>query len=793
MSFSFDLTVEGLPLVASIDIEVTMSRVLKVFGTPDERRQLVDAHGSLADYDAFTVVNVSDAVAKRLSRTHLVEDITRQYLLRIGDAVVDTSQPRVTNRGRVRPYKAKADRLTRGPVRHHYIVQFVGPIKSSWLGRVKRAGGEPRAPFQGFAHVVRADERALSAIATLPVVRWIGHLPHEARLAYATRRRLDGGKRADALNAAVPRTRIREGIYTVQFFGPDDLAKGLASVRRLGFKVLDRPADTRLLIVESQKPAAARGAQLRRLSAVHGVAKIRERSVKRPSNDVSAGIMGAAVALAPGLALSGAGETICVCDTGLDTGDPATIHPDFKDRIAGMRSFPITPDFAPDINNPGANDGPSDRDSGHGTHVAGSVLGDGRSSTGLLGLAGPVRGLSHKAKLVFQAVEQELEWKDPADERDFGRFVLAGIPADLTVLLRDAYTRGARIHSNSWGGGDPGAYDAQCEQLDRFVWGHKDMCVLVAAGNDGTDSDGDGTINPMSVTSPATAKNCITVGASENRRPTFNGETYGDWWPRDYPAAPFKNAPMADDPGQIVAFSSRGPTADGRFKPDVVAPGTFVLSTRSRRIAANNTAWAAFPPSRFYFHMGGTSMATPLVAGAVGLLRQYVRQRQVPGGPTAALLKAVLIASATRLPNGPGRLVDNDQGYGLVNLESVLKPSNNRKLRMENVTPGLRTGEAWRRAIALSARAPLRVVLAYSDFPGSALVNNLNLIVRGPNGARYVGNQSRPDATTLDTANNVEMVHVPSAARGDWSVEVVGANVPQGPQPFALAIVGRLA
>ena len=111
-------------------------------------------------------------------------------------------------------------------------------------------------------------------------------------------------------------------------------------------------------------------------------------------------------------------------------------------------------------------------------------------------------------------------------------------------------------------------------------------------------------------------------------------------------------------------------------------------------------------------------MATPLVAGAVGLLRQYVRQKQVPGGPTAALLKAVLIASATRLANGPSRLVDNDQGYGLINLESVLKPSNSRKLRMANVSPGLRTGEAWQRTIKLSAKAPLRIVLAYSDFPG---------------------------------------------------------------------------
>jgi subtilisin family serine protease len=251
---------------------------------------------------------------------------------------------------------------------------------------------------------------------------------------------------------------------------------------------------------------------------------------------------------------------------------------------------------------------------------------------------------------------------------------------------------------------------------------------------------------------------------------------------------------MADDPGQIVAFSSRGPTADGRFKPDVLAPGTFILSTRSTRIAQNNKAWAAFPPSRLYFHMGGTSMATPLAAGAVGLLRQYVRKKRVAGGPTAALLKALLIASTVRLAvPGAKRLVDNDQGYGLINLASALKPSQSRKLRMHNVTPGLNTGEAWNRTLRVSASAPLRVVLAYSDFPGPALVNNLNLMVTAPDGTRFVGNQPQAGSVTLDSANNVELVDLPSAASGEWRIDVVGANVPEGPQEFALVIVGRVA
>lgn len=200
--------------------------------------------------------------------------------------------------------------------------------------------------------------------------------------------------------------------------------------------------------------------------------------------------------------------------------------------------------------------------------------------------------------------------------------------------------------------------------------------MLVAAGNDGTDQDGDGKINPMSVTSPATAKNCICVGASENERPNFNGEQYGLWWSKDYPVSPYRNAPMADDPEQVVAFSSRGPTEDGRIRPDLVAPGTFVLSTRPSRIAANNNAWAAFPGSRKYFHMGGTSMATPLAAGAATLVRQFLRRDKGIANPSAALIKAALIAGSKRLPNigAAGAVCDNAQGFGRLDLDGAVAP-----------------------------------------------------------------------------------------------------------------------
>ena len=389
-----------------------------------------------------------------------------------------------------------------------------------------------------------------------------------------------------------------------------------------------------------------------------------------------------------------------------------------------------------------------------------------------------------------------MKWRPHVPAHLRKRYVLSGIPLDLTTLLADAFARQARIHSNSWGGGEPGEYDSQCEQLDRFVWDHKDFCVLVAAGNDGTDNDGDGKINSMSVTSPGTAKNCITVGACENLRPQFNSEIYGDWWPNDYPAAPFRNDPMANKSAEVVAFSSRGPTEDGRIKPEVVAPGTFILSTRSTQIASNNMAWGAFPASRMYFHMGGTSMATPLTAGAVALIRQYLRMvRSVPR-PTAALLKAALIVGTTKLSgySPTSALLDNHQGFGRVNLDAVLAPPSPARLKFLEVAPGLRTGQSHSFEIeVLSKRAPLRVVLAYTDFPGPALVNNLNLMARSPTGRRYVGNQSAGNTLLLDTSNNVECLHIKLPAVGKWKFEVVGSNVPQGPQDFAVVWTGHVA
>jgi serine protease AprX len=761
--------------------------MLKVFVSGREQEDLAARYEVVEHYPAFVIVDASDEEADELAASCLVEDITDQYAIPLGGAVqstIDVSRPRITTRGTTatHPDYKGARRLAPGP--HHYLVQFAGPVKPEWLDAVRAVGGQVVDTYAGFTVVVRADETQIAQIAQLPVVRWAGHLPHGARVSFV-----------DPNAPPLPRTKLLPSTVNVEFFTPREARAARSEIRKLGLRIASADPQAGLLVVELPDGTAASQRRLiESLSQVHGVRMVRRKALNRISNDIALGLMKAsASALGRATNVDAASEIIGICDTGFDVGTTNPVHPDFAGRVKSVVSYPISPDFSQYIRNAGNDDGAADLDSGHGTHVAGSVLGDGAASAALGGQA-PVRGIAHKARLVFQSIEQALDWRNPADLQRYGRYLLAGIPTDISTIFQDAYSKRARIHSNSWGGGEPGAYDSQCRQLDEFVWNHPTMCILFSAGNDGTDSDGNGQINLGSVTSPGTAKNCITVGATENLRHAFDNETYGAWWPSDYPARPYKNAAMGDDPDQVVAFSSRGPTADGRVKPEVVAPGTWILSTKSTMLSTTANGWRRFPQSAKYFYMGGTSMATPLTAGAVAAIRQYVRRECRIASPSAALMKAVVIVGAARLPNTApaGAVVDNHQGFGRVDLSRVVKAPAGTKLWLrQNET--VITGEGRRRTITVkTAGSPLRIVLAYSDYPGATLVNNLNLIVTTPDGTTLVGNQPAGGALTLDTANNVEVVQVANATAGSWAIEVVGSNVPRGPQPYALVALGTL-
>ena len=478
-------------------------------------------------------------------------------------------------------------------------------------------------------------------------------------------------------------------------------------------------------------------------------------------------------------ALDGSGIIVTVSDTGLDNGvNNTNMHPDFRDHIVGIHSYGIPPASQSWANAP-YNDGASDLDSGHGTHVAGSVLGDGTQSSG------SITGIAPEARLYMQATEVWTDWTTTV-EQNFGYtddYTLMGIPDDLSVMFNDAAANGTHIHTNSWGASVAGQYNINSMQADYSARNHTGMLILFAAGNSGIDSNSDGEIDLDSMGSPATSKNVLTVGASENDRGTQISSQWGQWWSSRYPTNPINSDKIANNTEGMAAFSSRGPVDDGRLKPDVSAPGTFILSTKSR--VTTDTGWMAHTTSD-YTYMGGTSMATPLTAGASALLYQHLIDNLGHSNPTSALVKGIIAASAHDMTgqygsatNGAGESAPNNhEGWGLLDLDRAV---NTTWVDNESVSTG--DSRSWKFTVP-SGAPDLKIAVSWTD-PASTpaasinLVNDIDFAVKDPNGnwAQYGNNLDNLIGTTISS---------PSA--GQWEIHVNGTNIPTGPQHFAMVI-----
>ena len=480
--------------------------------------------------------------------------------------------------------------------------------------------------------------------------------------------------------------------------------------------------------------------------------------------------------------ITGSGQIVTVADSGLDRNHCAFVQ---LDKGAGaVRAFTDAEDSVPPEvatlfpdrkvigywTQPGATaydntnacvsiGGIPSPTSFHGTHVVGSVLGDrGTASTPSLAnydeepdpVIGtetkPGDGMAPNAQVLFQDIGND----------DTG--CLSGIGV-LDDMFEQAHRGGARIHSNSWGAATSGVYGGYDADADRGVYGHEDMLVLFAAGNDGAGA--------TTIGSPGNAKNVLTIGANAH-----------------------------GNSAAIASFSSRGPTADGRTKPDVTAPGSATVSAQGDNVNDGVALDQVETLQCGAQSLSGTSMATPTVAGGAALMRQYFADGFYPTGartaadaysPSAALMKAVLMNGAS----APVTLPNQTFGWGRVWLDANLYfPGDTRKLRHFDVpnSAGLETGEAqsWTIEVPPGMPVELRATLTWLDPPATptaskALVNDLDLEVVGPGGT-FLGNVFTADDSseggTRDSTNNTEVVRLKTANQGVYTLRVKGTSVP---------------
>ncbi|TDU73476.1 S8 family serine peptidase [Streptomyces sp. KS 21] len=488
-------------------------------------------------------------------------------------------------------------------------------------------------------------------------------------------------------------------------------------------------------------------------------------------NDLAVRLMGIVPdgAGSSGVPFTGKGQIVGVADTGLDQ-----THPDFQGRIVGVVA----------LGRPGDSDDPD----GHGTHVAGSVLGDGSASQG------QIRGAAPEAKLYFQSI------MDAAGN-------LGGLPLSLADLFEPAYQAGARIHSNSWGAATRSAYTIDSDDVDSYVHQRRDMLVVIAAGNEGTAgvrlNSLKGFVDWASIGSPGSCKNALTVGAGRSNRTSggFSQATYNSLWPGDYPDPPIGAERVSGDPESLAAFSSRGPCDDFRIKPDLMAPGTDILSTRSSLAPSNHFWGTPHPQNPRYAYMGGTSMATPLVSGCAALVREYYVDRR-GAEPSAALVKATLINGARTLsgPDSTAKDPHYHQGFGAIHMPATLPLDGAADFELEFVDTWQkpakqfrRTGERQRFNVTAGSATPFRLCLAYTDLPGRGLQNDISVIVQAPDGTKHAGNTGLPNPLIgSDCTNNVEVVRIDAPPAGTYLIQVFARNLLAGPQDFALVVTGDL-
>ncbi len=755
-------------------------------------------HGGkiLADYGSFQIIETQEA--KPTDSTHQRtekaddSDLIELNSVRLNTRAADTQSLRKQRS----PFTGK--RL--------HLIQFVGPIKQEWRAQIEHHGVRVVTYVPNNAYVVQGDTRALAQLqswcSATNIVQWEGDYSSDYKIH-------PGARNKDKFG--FPQTPDSD-TFAIQILSDEfSNTNTLALIERLKLDPIRRDFHVlgyRNIIVHV--PAES----ITEISSQPDVVSINpyndpEKRDERQAQIMAGNLYGSSPSVPGYLAwlaskgftqeqFTASGFVVDVTDSGIDNGTTAPGHFGLYQR--GNPALPVRIGYNRVEGTPHIGSSAAGCD-GHGNLNAHIIAGFNDASPGFPHTDG--EGFSYGLGICpFVSVGSSVVF-DPDVFTN----------PNFANLQSKAYASGARISANSWGNTN-NSYTVDAQAFDALVRdaqpsgstfpmpGNQEMVIVFAAGNRGSAAN--------TVGSPATGKNVISVGASENVR-SLNISNGGKS-SMGADGCGYAND-AADNVNDIAAFSSRGPCSDGRQKPDLVAPGTHIAGgvfQNSTLTSGNGVASACFKASsicalsgggtagssnnffplgqQFYTVSSGSSHAAPAVAGACALLRQYFINSNLPS-PSPAMTKAYLMNS-TRYMTGAGA---NDnfwsaaQGMGGVNLgnafdgmQRILRDQNTNDMFTASGQTRIFTGRIVR------SDKPVRVTLAWTDAPGNtfgnAFNNDLDLTVTTQsNGNLYKGNnfsgQFSVPGGNADSRNNVENILLPAGISGDLTITVTAANI----------------
>lgn len=680
----------------------------------------------IGDYRSYVVVAVPERIAAQMGSDAAVLETKVYFPARNFDPLKSPPAGTVAADGRG---------INGG--RDYYVVQLGGPTQDEWLDSLRAVGVEILQYIPHQAFLVYGDGAAIQKAASHSRVRWVGRYTAEYKISPVMREQIAAAKGAPLSRSVSPLefTNSNRARFDLAIFARADLnavATQLMAVPGLSLTNLIKLPNNFFNVLRVEMPLDA----VDRVAQFSDIIRIDSYSTPRIEDDRSSQIIAGNYTSTTNIlpapfdpltqfGVDGTGVTVSDVDDGVS--------------IPGTGGFYITAGNT--VNGPlhGSTAGAG---GGHG-HINASIIAGDTPFSGL----DPTgynygKGVANKANIINIP------------------YLKAGYTGTNADTYNDTVTTAGpngvlgSISNNSWGSGtNNNVYDSYTAQFDGYVRDASaaapidPLLIVFSAGNAGPAA--------LSLTRPKASKNSLSVGNSENLRTEISAD--------------------ADNIDDLNSSSSRGPTADGRVKPDITAPGTVITGSRagdgtgvSGQVDAN-VSWST-----------GTSHAAPQIAGAAALFTQFWKANNGGVNPSPALVKAAIMNTGqemdgadtgTALPNG-------NEGWGRVNLKLMLNTGVG--MKYVNQTTALNSpGESvvYHGRVA-DVTKPVRFMLVWTDPPAVAdptLINNLDLTVMvGANTYRgnvFVGGLSVPGGAA-DTVNNVETVRLAAGIAAGTSITI---------------------